>query len=386
MGTVHKRYKKIVPDAANNLSITLGSDSKYASFDPTNGRLQMVQSQLYAGDYAASYATGSALAFTSTITGIAKFYGESTSDLTSAVNARTIVGRHLVVTASGTVNHETYGIIGQVCVKNTSLGHYHGGVMGTYESNTAATILTSYGVGGLVGRVGAEGTTVNSGGLLAGVLAVENTSSWTNNGTIAAFATKKASGKTAWPLGLYFGTGDVVKAGTLTGTTDGLYVTVAGLTAGDGYSGLRSVVTCAAPSNTYGTAGYFETDITGTAAGTVYGFGSWLNFNASSSGGSQMLCAQDNGIWSSATGTPLASAKLVIGMRMECVIEGGGNPGSLFLFSTNIYDNVLTALFDVNALVDMGGSSGAASGNDYKIPFIKDATANRVWYVNLYHT
>lgn len=386
MGVVITRTRQIIPDPNRGLKVELGVATKYVFFDNPNGKFQVVGAPLYIGDYAASYASGSAVPFSSTVTGVGKFYGESTSDLTSAINARTIVGRHLVVTASLTIHQETYGIIGQVCVKNTSLGHYHGGVMGTYESNTAATILTSYGVGGVIGRLGAESTTVNSGGLLAGVLAVENTTTWTNNGTIAAFATKVASGKTVWPIGVYMAAGDVTKVASLAGVSDGLHVAVSALTAGDAYSGIRSVVTANNPTNTYGSGGYVETDVTGTVAGTLYGFGSWINMNASSSGGSQMICAQDNGIWSSATGTPLASAKCVIGMRMEFVVVGGGNPGSLFLFSTNIYDNVLTALFDVNALVDLGGSTGAATGNDYKIPLVRDASAGVTWYVNLYHT
>jgi len=163
-------------------------------------------------------------------------------------------------------------------------------------------------------------------------------------------------------------------------------ITVAALTAGDAYSGLRTVVTANNPANTYGVSGYFEADLTGTLASEIYGFGSWINFDVDAKCGSHGIYAQDNGIYApAAMGSDISSAKLVIGMRMECVIDDGQNPGSLFLFSTNIYSNTLTALFDVNAIVDMGGASGAATGNDYKIPLIKDATAGQVWYVNLYH-
>lgn len=107
------------------------------------------------GDYAGSYATGSALAFSATNTAIARFYGESTADLTSAINARTVVARHLVVTSSATVAHETYGLIGQVCVKNTTFTHLHAGVMGTIEASTAATFNSAYayGVAGVIARV-----------------------------------------------------------------------------------------------------------------------------------------------------------------------------------------------------------------------------------------
>lgn len=108
------------------------------------------------GEFASSYATGSALRFGASNTSIARFYGESVADLTSAVNARTVVARHLVVTSSATVAHETYGMIGQLAVKNTTLGHLHAGVMGTFEANTAATVNPAYlyGVAGVMARLG----------------------------------------------------------------------------------------------------------------------------------------------------------------------------------------------------------------------------------------
>ncbi len=313
-------------------------------------------------------------------------FGESTSDLTSAYSAKAGRFRHLITAEADTVfNQETYGLIGQLSVKNGSLNHYHGGLMGTFETGTLCHIQTSYGAGAVIARMGGSGTTVESGGLLAGFLSIQHMSAFTATGTMAAFATHKTADGIAWPIGLYMQTGSVDKAGVLNVGSDGLYVTVAALTSGDAYSGIRSIVTANDNTNTYGAAGYFQTDLTGTIAGTVYGMGSWINMGASSVGGSNMICAQDNGIWVPTAGAPMASAKAVIGMRMEYVAEGGEDPGSLFLFSTNIYDNALTAMFDVNAMVDTGGSSTAATGNDFKIPFIKEASTGIVWYVNAYH-
>jgi hypothetical protein len=150
-----------------------------------------------------------------------------------------------------------------------------------------------------------------------------------------------------------------------------------------GNSANHFVVAAAAPRNELGSAGYFQTDVSGTVAGTLYNFGSWINMQTSSVGGSNTICAQDNGIWS-ATITPVASAKLVIGMRMECVIDDGGDPGSLYLFSTNIYANVCTALFDVNDKTELGWITGVLSGGGgCHIPLFKER-GTTTFYVNCY--
>ncbi len=364
--------------ASNSLTIDGGNVTLATGFD-----VVVTKGTQLIGNFAATYATGSAQVFSASDTKILGVYGESTSDLTSAYNCRTIVGRHLIVTASATVNHETYGIIGQVCVKNTSLGHYHGGVMGTYESNTAATILTSYGVGGVVGRIGAESTTVNSGGLLAAFLAVANTASWTNNGKIAAFATKLAAGKTIFPIGIYMASGDVTKAAEITSVSDGIYCTSTALTATTGRVG-KFVGTVATPNHSDG-YGAFEVDITssGIVAGTSAAFSSWLNFAAGSTPGGNILCAQNNGIYLP-TGITASSAKMVMGMRMHYIADDGANPGSLYCFSTNVFSNQITAVFDVNAAVDFRWVSGALTNGACNIPLFRDASAGVTYYVNCY--
>ena len=129
-----------------------------------------------------------------------------------------------------------------------------------------------------------------------------------------------------------------------------------------------------------------ELTISGTVAGQTAGLSSWINVAASADCGSHKIVAQDNGIYVSATGTPMDSAIGIIGMRMQYVADGGGNPGALHLFDTNIFDNTLTSLFRVNTIADMGGSSTAATGNDYKVPLFYDQTAGQVWYVNIYHS
>lgn len=144
--------------------------------------------------------------------------------------------------------------------------------------------------------------------------------------------------------------------------------------------------TVAAPNHGDG-YGAVEIDITssGSVAGTTAASSTWLNFAAASVPGANMICVQNNGIYLP-TGITASSAKMIMGMRMQYVADDGANPGSLFLFSTNIFSNVLTALLDVNAIVDLGGSTGAQTGNDYKIPLLKDASAGVTWYVNVYHS
>jgi len=185
-------------------------------------------------------------------------------------------------------------------------------------------------------------------------------------------------------------------------TTTGSLRTAGGLgVVGDAYFGGRLDVTATAVHATTGRVGkftgtvttpnqgdgygVFEIDITssGTVAGTTNAFSSWLNFAAESVPGGNLICAQNNGIWL-ATGVVASSAKMVMGMRMQYVADDGANPGSLYCFSTNIFSNVLTAIFDVNAIVDLGGSTGAATTNGYKIPLFRDASAGKTWYVNVY--
>lgn len=176
-----------------------------------------------------------------------------------------------------------------------------------------------------------------------------------------------------------------IASGESFSTAAGFDIVTVALPAGDSYSGITSIVTAAAASNAYGIGGYVESDLTGTVAGTVYGFGSWINFDVDAKCGSYMFCAQDNGIYApGAMGADISSAKLVIGMRMECVIDDGQNPGSLFLFSTNIFSNAVTALIDCNAAVDLGFATGAATTNVGKIPLFRDASGSKTWYVNVY--
>ena len=135
--------------------------------------------------------------------------------------------------------------------------------------------------------------------------------------------------------------------------------------------------------------GAVEVDVTsgGAQAGHVAAFSAWLNLGADYSNAStnNFVQAMNVGVYCPA-GRTLTNSKIIMGARMSCVIDDGANPSSIYLFSTNIYSNTLTALFDVNAIGDMGGSTGAQTGNDYKIPLFYDSTAGQAWYVNIYHS
>ena len=158
-GTTGQCTIVLTADKADALSIVNGVVADIMVFKTTTSAVEIDIAKevvLKCGDFAGSYATGSSTVFTAAITKVGAFYAESTGDLTSAYNCRTVVARHLIVTSSGTVNHETYGLVGQCCVKNTTLGHLHAGVMGTLEVSTAATVNGSYtyGAAGVIARLG----------------------------------------------------------------------------------------------------------------------------------------------------------------------------------------------------------------------------------------
>jgi hypothetical protein len=75
---------------------------------------------------------------------------------------------------------------------------------------------------------------------------------------------------------------------------------------------------------------------------------------------------------------------MIIGGRLQYVDTDGANPGGLYLWSTNIFDNALTAIFHVNAAVDFAWTTGAKTTNAGSIPLFRDVSAGKTWYVNVY--
>ncbi len=168
------------------------------------------------GEWAASQAAGSAVVFATNMAGvdtsqlnIVAAFGESTSDLTGAYSTSVLRGRHLVSAAADTVfTHEVYGVMGQVICKNASFNHYASGIMGTFEaSNTLTHVMSGYVAAAVTGRLGGAVLTSESGAIVAGVAAINNSTAHTATGIIAGFATHKTAAGIAWPIGLYMGVG-----------------------------------------------------------------------------------------------------------------------------------------------------------------------------------
>lgn len=305
-------------------------------------------------------------------------HGASSSDLTSAYSAKVGRFRHIVnVGASGALAHETYGLMGQLVVKQTTLQHLHSGLIGTFEGHTSGVVLNStYTTGGhsaVMARVGGHAA-ITCTTPLYGFLAWNNASATVASGTLAAFGTAVASASYQWPIGLYIPSGSCTLPIDVTSSVMGAAGRIAKLFG-----------SCAAGNMTDG-YGAVETDLTltGTVAGVVAASSTWITMAASSSGGGQLVCVRNDGIYVSATGTPMSASTAIIGGRFHYVADGGGNPGALYLFSTNIYDNAITAIFHVNAAVDFAWVTGALSGTVGRIPLFRDVSAGVTWYVNVY--
>ncbi len=162
-------------------------------------------------------------------------------------------------------------------------------------------------------------------------------------------------------------------------TADGpIIVTVAALTAGDAYSGIKSSVTCAAPNNAIGAAGYVEATYTGTGAGHFYAFGSWINFGAAAVTGAYHVCAQDNGIYGTVTAT---NTRLIFGLKMEAIITG--TPAAFCPFYLGTSNKAITALFDIASGPAIGAASASSGTITGKVPLYVDS-AGTVKYVAVY--
>ncbi len=132
--------------------------------------------------------------------------------------------------------------------------------------------------------------------------------------------------------------------------------------------------TVAAPNNELGVAGYFESDISGTLAGHVYGFGSWINFGTATVGGGHHIAAQDNGIYGTAT---LTNTRVIFGLKAEAIITG--TPAALCPFYLGTSNKSITALFDIASAPAIGtvaASSGTITG---KVPLYVDAAGTVKW-------
>ncbi|MGB2998375.1 MAG: hypothetical protein WBC59_07030 [Phycisphaerae bacterium] len=131
-------------------------------------------------------------------------FGASTSDLTSADSAKVGRFRHIVTGTALTVAHETYGLMGQLVVKGTTLTHMHAGLIGTLEGHTAGAVANGaydYSVAAIIARVGG-GAAIVATKPIAGVASILNGAD-VATGSIAAFAASATStGQWTWGLAL----------------------------------------------------------------------------------------------------------------------------------------------------------------------------------------
>lgn len=185
------------------------------------------------GAFAASGSTASAMVLDGTTSTAVEVHGGVSADPGSGSNLRPLRSR-LIVNTAGNVEAETYGMQGQLVVKSSNLGHWHGGVMGTVECQTALSVYNPLaGVGALVGRIGGSTITVQSSCYLAGVIALASAVGVSNSGVYAGLYVAKTSGASNFSHGAYIEDSDigVCVAGSTTGIllsgtmTRGIHIT-----------------------------------------------------------------------------------------------------------------------------------------------------------------
>ena len=162
---------------------------------------------------------------------------------------------------------------------------------------------------------------------------------------------------------------------------DTLNITLAALTVGDAYSGLRIAVIAAAPKNAYGMAAYFDTTITGTTTGHCYGVGSWINTSTTPVlAASHIIVPFEGGVY---TGEAQATARIVFGGQHQAILNGA--PASLHAWRLNTNQTITAVIAAANA-----GSIGFATGQTASVSAgtiaIADIVGTGVVYVQVYTT
>jgi hypothetical protein len=197
------------------------------SIDPVNKKVSygIGMNSVRIGDWVAAGALGSAVPFTTDQNvysdgqlDVLAIFTESPTNLNSAYSAKAGRFRHLVNCT--TAAHETYGVVGQLVAKATTLSHLHAGVMGTFEANTTAVVCSSsYGIGhaAVIARIGGHAL-ITATTPLAGFLAFNNGSGALEGAASisAAFAASVRSSTYPWIVGMYFPAG-VCVAGLVMG-------------------------------------------------------------------------------------------------------------------------------------------------------------------------
>ncbi len=220
---------------------------------------------LRVGKFASSAATSSAVLFT-TIQNIysdgqastVEIHGGSSTDLGSGYAAKCLRARHVVQCT--TAAHETYGVMGQLVVKDTTLTHLHAGVIGTFEGHTSGVVSTPayrYGTACVQGRIGGGGA-ITATTPICGFSAIFNGASLASGSSVAYAVTNTAAGEWDYVMA-------VTHAGT--GVDNGVEIVngVAGDTGSEGTVGYDALMKIQIGSTDYYIALFDVGSVTGEA-------------------------------------------------------------------------------------------------------------------------
>lgn len=173
-------------------------------------------------------------------------------------------------------------------------------------------------------------------------------------------------------------------AASLTGVSSGVGITVSTLNKTSGRAlKIDGSVAAVAHEDGYGIE-EINANFSGTFGGPyACASSTWINVAAAAVPGG-IVTVRNDGIYVP-TGITSTAAKMIIGARMHYVADDGADPGSLFLWSTNIYANKLTALLDINSIEDLNNTTAKSSGG-IAIPFAVShgSAPGTVYYLNLY--
>ena len=151
---------------------------------------------------------------------------------------------------------------------------------------------------------------------------------------------------------------------------------------GDGNSAIRVAATAAAASNAYGVAAYFDTILTGTTAGHVYGVGSWINTASTpvlSAG--HIIVPFEGGVYA---GEAQAAARIVFAGQHQAILTGA--PASLHAWRLNTTQTITAVIAAANP-GSVGFTAGAGtSGTQVGYIPLADIVGTGVVYVRVYGT
>ena len=195
-------------------------------------------------------------------------HGASASDLGSGYSAKVGRFRHVIghATLSTDINHETYGLVGQLVIRSVELKHTHAGLMGTLEGNTTAAIANgayAYSIAAIIARIGGTNL-ITATKPIAGFSAVHSGAALASGSSIAYAACATSTGNWTYLLAadnvdnlLYVATGTAYECGVK--VTDG----AAGDTGSEGKVGFDALARIYIGSTAYYIALFDADSVTG---------------------------------------------------------------------------------------------------------------------------